>query len=76
MPAWKCKHFERKELDTCSWNPHLENCGLCINWHDSKCLHEDWLRKQGENDPGKEIHIRSLVISNNYDDNNGSSNGN
>lgn len=54
MTAWKCKYFARKESDTFYWNKNLENCGLCINWCDGKCLHQDWLKELGENDSGTE----------------------
>jgi hypothetical protein len=75
MSTWKCKYFESKETDSFPWNPHLENCGLCINWLDTKCRHEDWLKQQGENDQGKETYNRNPVITSNDDNSNRSSYG-
>lgn len=60
MPTWKCLFFARKPSETFHWNQNLENCGLCVNWCDGSCLHQEKLKDIGENDLGK-THI--------YDDN-------
>lgn len=51
-PTWKCEFFARKEQDWFYWNI-VENCGLCINWCDGKCIHHEQLKVQGVNE-GKE----------------------
>lgn len=53
MPTWKCLFFARKETETFYWGSLVENCGLCINWCEAKCLHQEKLKEQGENDLGK-----------------------
>jgi hypothetical protein len=48
MPTWKCKYFSEKENDGFYWNKAVENCGLCVNWCEDKCLHHDRLKELGE----------------------------
>lgn len=60
MPTWKCKFFARKETEAFYWGNPIENCGLCVNWCEEKCLHQEKLKEQGDNGLGK---------TNSYDNN-------
>ena len=69
MSTWKCKYFALKE-EPYTISKNIQNCGLCINWNNEKCIHENWLKEQGENDSGKETttNINSInCIDNEYD---------
>ncbi len=65
MPTWKCPFFARKEINDYYWNTSLENCGLCINWCEDSCLHQEKLKDLGGNDLGKE-NIKDDNISVSY----------
>jgi len=57
MPTWKCKYFAKIDEAVFYWNPYVENCGLCINWCDGECIHQDKLKVQGENEGFEEGFI-------------------
>jgi hypothetical protein len=63
VPIWKCPYFARKDSDEYFWGSPVENCGLCINWCDTLCIHHEKLKGQGDNDPGKE-NIYNDYLSN------------
>lgn len=72
MPTWKCKFFARKETEAFYWGNPIENCGLCVNWCEEKCLHQEKLKEQGGNDLGKtNIYDDSISMVHNLIDDGG-----
>lgn len=66
MPTWKCPFFARVGSETFHWNQKVENCGLCVNWCEGSCLHQEKLKDLGENDLGKsntENHSINVVYN-------------
>jgi hypothetical protein len=73
LPTWKCPFFASRETDAFYWGGPIENCGLCVNWCESNCLHQEKLKDLGENDLGKKnVYDDSIDVVYNLVDDGGS----